>query len=131
MKQRLTLKEELWIAVKYGSVGVLNTLVFTGSIFLLSRTGLHYIYFTAAAYIIAIAFSFIMNMKFTFSRFPGEITKRAVKFAITAIFLMLMAEAIQYMLIEIVRLSETAGIITGMIVYTIAGFLINRLWVFK
>ncbi len=131
MKQRLNLKEEIWIAVKYGSVGVLNTLVFTGSVFLLSKTGLHYMYFTAIAYIIAITFSFIMNMKFTFSRFPGEILPRAIKFVATAILLMLMAEVLQYILIELAAFSELAGIVTGMIAYTIAGFSINRLWVFK
>lgn len=131
MKQRLTLKEEIWIAVKYGSVGVLNTLVFTGSVFLLSKTELHYMYFTAIAYIIAITFSFIMNMKFTFSKFPGKLVQRAIKFITAALVLMLIAEALQYLLIELAGFSEFAGIVTGMICYTIIGFLINRLWVFK
>jgi putative flippase GtrA len=131
MKQKLTLKEELWIAVKYGSVGVLNTLVFTGSVFLLSKTELHYMYFTAIAYIIAISLSFIMNMKFTFSKFPGKVVQRAVKFITVAIFLMLLAEILQYLLIERVGFSEFTGIVLGMISYTITGFLINRLWVFK
>lgn len=131
MNQQINLKGEFWIAVKYGSVGVLNTGVFTGSVFLLSKTGLHYMYFTGIAYIIAISFSFIMNLNFTFSRFPGKVLPRALKFVFTAVLLMMMAEGLQFILIELAGFSELAGILLGMISYTISGFLINRLWVFK
>ncbi len=131
MRNNLSLKEELWIAVKYGLVGALNTLVFTGSVFLFSLTGAGYMYYTAAGYLVAISFSFIMNMKFTFARFPGKVLPRAVKFLTTAATLMLMAERIQFVLIEKAGFAELIGIVTGMICYTAAGFLINRFWVFK
>ncbi len=131
MKSNFQLKNELWIAVKYGIVGVLNTIIFTAGIFILSRTGLHYIYYTAIGYVIAITFSFTMNMKFTFSRFEGRILPRAVKFLLTALTLMLAAEGVQYYLIEFRELNELTGIVAGMIFYTGTGFLINRLWVFR
>ncbi len=131
MQSKFQLKEEIWIAVKYGMVGVLNTIIFSLSIFALSRTELHYMSYTAAGYIIAISFSFIMNMKFTFSRFEGRLFPRAVKFLITALSLMLAAEGVQYYLIEFLELNELTGIVTGMVFYTGTGFLINRFWVFK
>ena len=131
MNSSFSLKEEFWIAVKYGMVGILNTLVFTGSVFLLSRTALGYMYYTAAGYCIAITFSFIMNMKFTFSRFSGKPFPRAVKFLVTALSLMAAAEGVQYILIEYWGFRELMGIVTGMIFYTGTGFLINRLWVFR
>lgn len=131
MDKQLSAKDELWIVFKYGVVGVLNTAVFTGSVYIFSKTGLGYMYYTAAGYIVAITFSFVMNMKFTFSRFPGKLLPRAAKFLITAVSLMTAAELIQYGLIEYAGLTEIIGIITGMICYTGAGFLINRLWVFR
>jgi putative flippase GtrA len=126
-----SLKEELWIAVKYGFVGISNTIVFTASVYLLSLTDMDYMYFTAIGYIIAISYSFTMNLTFTFRRFPGAVLPRAVKFVVTAVSLMLVAEAIQYVLIERVGMRELYGIVLGMITYTAFGFTINRFWVFR
>lgn len=127
----INIKDEIWILTKYGMVGLSNTLVFAGSVLLLSKTGLGYMYYTAIGYIIAITYSFIMNLTFTFSRFPGPVMPRAVKFVGTAVSLMAIAEVVQFVLIENVGLREFFGIVIGMVVYTSAGFLINRLWVFR
>lgn len=124
-------KQELWIAMKYGFVGVLNTLVFTSLVFILSRTGLHYSIYTAISYTIAILFSFVVNMKFTFSKFPGKILPRAVKFISLSLSLMLIVQVIQYLIIDVVLWPELAGILTGMVFYTGTGYILNRLWVFK
>ncbi|MBI9102593.1 MAG: GtrA family protein [Spirochaetales bacterium] len=129
--KKVDLKAEFWTAVKYGLVGVLNTLVFAGVTLALSRLKIHYSIYTGVGYIIAITFSFIMNLKFTFSRFPGKILPRALKFIGVSISLMLIVQGIQFITIEKLNLPELAGVLTGMVFYTGTGFLINRLWVFK
>jgi len=124
-------RAEFWIAFKYGLVGILNTLVFTGTTWLFSLTGIHYSLYTGIGYSVAIGFSFLMNLRFTFSRFPGKTFPRAVRFLITSLGLMLCVQGIQAVMIEGWKTPELAAVLTGMIFYTGTGFLINRLWTFR
>ncbi|RKX84006.1 MAG: hypothetical protein DRP70_13970 [Spirochaetes bacterium] len=54
--------------LRYGSVGLLNTGIFTLSAWLLHRLGWPYPAYTALSYTIAIIFSFFMNYIFTFKK---------------------------------------------------------------
>lgn len=116
-------------ALKYVMVGLLNTAITAVVIFLLMSAGLGIYTSNALGYVVGILFSFVVNSLFTFS--TTLTGKRFIKFLASCavcwvaniitvkIFLMIFSD-----FIYIAQLC-------GMIVYTISGYLINKLWVMK
>lgn len=124
-------KQEFITMVKYGSVGIMNTAVFTAVTYLVSLTGVHYSIYTGIGYIISILFSFFMNNRFTFKKNGGNVTVLLAKFLGVTISLMLLVQLIQYLFIDVVGTKEIIGIIAGMLFYTVTGYILNRNFVFK
>jgi putative flippase GtrA len=116
-------------ALKYVMVGLLNTAITAVVIFLLMSAGVGIYISNALGYVVGILFSFVVNSLFTFS--TTLTGKRFIKFLASCavcwvaniitvkIFLMIFSD-----FIYIAQLC-------GMIVYTISGYLINKLWVMK
>ncbi|WP_262348118.1 GtrA family protein [Raoultella terrigena] len=116
-------------ALKYVMVGLLNTTITAVVIFLLMSAGVGIYISNALGYVLGILFSFVVNSLFTFS--TTLTGKRFIKFLASCavcwvaniitvkIFLMIFSD-----FIYIAQLC-------GMIVYTISGYLINKLWVMK
>ncbi|MEB7601546.1 GtrA family protein [Raoultella terrigena] len=116
-------------ALKYVMVGLLNTAITAVVIFLLMSAGVGIYISNALGYMLGILFSFVVNSLFTFS--TTLTGKRFIKFLASCavcwvaniitvkIFLMIFSD-----FIYIAQLC-------GMIVYTISGYLINKLWVMK
>ena len=121
---------ELLTFMRYGLIGALNALVFAAAAWILSRTAMHYSLYTALAYIIAIASSYVMNSAFTFRLGMRGSTLRAVKFFGVCVFLLGLAELTQWLVIEILSAPTFWGIAAGMAVYSGIGYAVNRLWVF-
>ena len=92
--------------------------------------GFHYSIYTAAGYIVAFVVSYILNGKYTFR--ANQLSQRG--FALFAAIngsLLLCVEVIQAILIEFLHFPEILGVITGMIFYTMAGFILNRKIVYR
>ena len=124
-------KKEMITMIKYGSVGVMNTAVFSGITYLVSLTGVHYSIYTAVGYVVSILFSFFMNNRFTFKENGGDIKRLLAKFLVVTLSLMLMVQLIQYLFIDVMGTKEIIGIIAGMLFYTVSGYILNRNFVFK
>lgn len=117
--------------LRYGVVGILNTGVFALTAWLISRTGAHYVLYTAIAYAVAIFFSFIMNVFFTFRKSDGLLSPMFLKFILVSLLLLGLVEILQLLLIEKLEIREFWGVLGGMVFYTGVGYLANRLWVFQ
>ncbi len=128
---RKKLIAEFWTMVRYGTVGVLNTGLFTLTVWLLHKTGWHYAAYTTLAYSIAILFSFLMNYFFTFRKSTAAIAPMFMKFILVSLSLLGCVQLIQMLLIEKLAWPEVAGVISGMVFYTGMGYILNRLWVFN
>jgi len=134
---------ELFTMLRYGTVGLLNTGLFSLSAWLLHRIGWPYPAYTALSYTIAIIFSFFMNYLFTFRKYlqqpqsenltnrRSSIRSMFLKFLLVSLSLLGCVQLIQLLLIEKLNIPELAGVIAGMVFYTGLGYTINRLWVFK
>ena len=132
--QRLTpsnLVKEFWTMFRYGLVGLMNTGVFVLFAWLLRNMGLHYTAYTAIAYCIAILFSFLMNKLFTFRKKDTSFFFLFSRFLLAALSLAGLVQLIQFFMIEVLEQDELIGVIGGMVFYTGAGYVINRIWVFK
>jgi len=121
---------EITTMVKYGTVGIANTLLSIGTMWLLSLTGLSYRIYSPISYCIGVLCSFVLNTIFTFKK-GDHLARRLTFFLATCVILTGVAQLIQNYLIEHLAQSKLIGIGCGMVFYTLVGYVINRLLVFR
>ncbi|OHD63339.1 MAG: hypothetical protein A2176_00045 [Spirochaetes bacterium RBG_13_51_14] len=127
------LRTEFIKLIKYGFVGVLNTLVCIATMYVFRTIGLEYQSYTLIGYIVAIIFSFFMNKQFTFNYKADDkraVIIRMIRFISVSISLLLLVQLLEWFFIAKMMLSEIPGVGIPMVIYTLIGFLLNRFWVF-
>ncbi|HVT61892.1 MAG TPA: GtrA family protein [Legionellaceae bacterium] len=125
----LTTSQHLRI-VRYFMVGFTNMTVCLLFMYLGSVAGLHYLEYTVLGYFISILYSFYMNLRFTF-RVSGNITKRLILFFVINFTNLGIVEGIEYVMIDIYQYNHLFSIICAMLWYSIAGFAMNSLLVYR
>lgn len=125
----LTTKKHLRI-VRYLLVGLTNTTVCFSFMYLGFLAGLHYLEYTVLGYFVSILYSFYMNLRFTF-RVTGNITKRLIFFFVINLTNLAIVEVIEYVMIDMYKLNHLFSIICAMLWYSLVGFTINTLWVYR
>lgn len=115
--------------LKYGLVGLINTFIFSFTAYLFSLK-YNYVVYTTVAYTVAMICSFLMNKTFTFSS-KGNVGRQVFKFFGMNVTLLAIIQIIQILLIEKGKWEEIYAVVVCMILYTGAGFLINKIIVFK
>ena len=116
-------------AVRYIIVGLANTAMTAVVIFGLMHAGVGIYPSNATGYVVGIIFSFVMNAKFTFSTTLSPL--RFIKFLSTCAFCYILnLIAMKVFFIVIPDAIYTAQVV-GMIIYTTAGFIINKYWTMK
>lgn len=118
-------------------VGVVNTLVGCGAMFLLYNLA-HWSYWlsSAANYVLGGVVSFFLNKYFTFRKREWSWTQ-AVKFAVNVALCWLLAYGLAQPLVRQaladwpVRLQENAAMLVGMCLYTALNYLGQRFFAFR
>ncbi|MDP3561162.1 MAG: GtrA family protein [Legionellaceae bacterium] len=116
--------------VRYLLVGMTNTTVCFVTMYLAALAGLHYLAYTAVGYLVAILYSFFMNLRFTF-RVEGQILKRLSLFFCINLSNLVLVELIEYIMIDIWGVNRLLSILTAMTWYVVTGFLINSYLVYS
>jgi len=118
--------------VKYGLVGLINTLI-TGIILfvLMNVFGVPYDISNAVGYVIGFFNSFIMNKFWTFKENQTSTLKQFIRF--TAVFAVCYSIQLGLVvfLVEKLSLNKNLSQLIGMVFYTLIGFLFNKLFTFK
>lgn len=117
--------------IRYGLVGITNTMITAGSIFfLMNVSNASYIVANTIGYIIGFFNSFFLNKKWTF-RSHGRILEEFFRF----FFIFLVCYGLQLALLiflkETVKVSVNYAQIFAMVFYTIISFLGNKMIAFK
>lgn len=116
--------------IRYVMVGCTNTAVCLVSMYTAYLMGFHYLAYTAIGYLVAIIYSFFMNLHFTF-RVEGRIVKRLSLFFMINLSNLGIVEIIEYVMIDIFYINRLLSIIIAMSWYVITGFLMNNYLVYK
>ena len=116
-------------AFRYIIVGLANTAITAVVIFGLMHAGVGVYLSNATGYVVGIIFSFVMNAKFTFSTTLSPL--RFIKFLSTCAFCYILnLIAMKVFFIVIPNAIYTAQVV-GMVIYTTAGFILNKYWSMK
>ena len=115
--------------IKYALVGLANTAITAVVIFACMHSGMGVYSANAAGYLCGIIFSFVANTLFTFSSTLSP--NRFAKFLLSCLICWVI-NALAIKLFLVVYPSELyISQLVGMVIYTLTGFVINKLWVMK
>ncbi len=125
--QKLFNKYERFI--KFGIVGVINTVISLAvyNVFLL--LGLNYLVANAIGYIVGIFNGYVLSSKYVFKAKMD--TKKGSKFILTYISSFFIGSVILFLLVEYLKISKAIAPIFVIIFNLIYNYLINKIWTFK
>ena len=117
--------------IKFGLVGVLNTLINWIIFALLNFVGVYYIVANVIAYAIATANSYIWNSKWVFKYNGKDKKETTAKFIILNLIGLALNTAILYFLVDILSLNKLVGLVITTAIVMIINYIVNKIWVFK
>lgn len=117
--------------VKYAAVGVANTFLYAGLLFVFLR----YVeaskpILVALAFLLAMSFQYLANRAFTF-RSQKKINSELPRYLFAALLNYLITLLVVYVSIDFFLTSEVWASIIASLVTAVSGYLLALLWVFK
>ena len=117
--------------VKFGLVGVLNTLINWIIFALLNFIGVYYIVANVIAYVIATANSYIWNSKWVFKYNGKNKNETTAKFVILNLIGLGLNTGILCLLVDMVGFNKLIALVITTGIVMIINYIVNKLWVFK
>lgn len=118
--------------IKYGLVGVMNTLITAVVLFtLMNCFGVSYTTSNAAGYIAGFINSFIMNKLWTFKENQLPTIKQFIRFTAVFVFCYFIQRGLLIFLVEELAINKNISQLIGMVFYTLISFILNKLFAFK
>lgn len=117
--------------IKFGLVGVLNTIINWILFILLNSMGIYYIISNIIAYSISTLNSYLWNSKWVFKYTGDNVNQTTFKFIILNIIGLVLNTIILFLLVDIIKLPKIIALIIATGIVMILNYFINKLWVFK
>jgi putative flippase GtrA len=127
MKKHLDLLKQF---IKFGIIGVSNTLVSLAVYYALVHFGMHYLPANVAGFVLGTLNSYYWNNKFVFRRTDGHL-RTIAKMYVCYTFTFLLSSGLLVLQIEYFDISEYIAPLVNIPITMIINFCINKLWVFK
>ena len=117
--------------VKFGMVGVINTLVNWIIFFILNALGMYYILANIIAYILGTVNSYLWNTLWVFKYKDKASTETTIKFIILNLIGLGLNTGILYVLVDLCNLNKFIGLVITTAIVMIINYIVNKLWVFS
>lgn len=117
--------------IKFGLVGVSNTLVNWIIFFILNSIGVYYITSNIIAYLIATVNSYFWNSKWVFKYKKEESIRTSLKFILLNLIGLVLNSIILYLLVDLFNYNKMISLIIATGIIMIINYFINKVWVFK
>ena len=117
--------------VKFGMVGVINTLVNWIIFFILNALGMYYILANIIAYILGTVNSYLWNTLWVFKYKDKASTETTIKFIILNLIGLGLNTGLLYVLVDLCNLNKFIGLVTTTAIVMIINYIVNKLWVFS
>lgn len=117
--------------IKFGMVGVINTLVNWIIFFILNALGMYYILANIIAYILGTVNSYLWNTLWVFKYKDKASTETTIKFIILNLIGLGLNTGILYVLVDLCNLNKFIGLVITTGIVMIINYVVNKLWVFS
>ena len=117
--------------IKFGIVGILNTLINWTIFAILNFLGMYYIISNIIAYVIATINSYIWNSKWVF-KYRGEDKKETTgKFILLNLFGLSLNTVILYLFVDLMRFNKLIALVITTIIVMIINYILSKFIIFK
>ena len=116
--------------IKFGIVGVSNTLISLAIYYVLVFIGLHYILSNAIAFLISVLNAYYWNRKYVFRSRESKATVLPKIYA-TYGFTFFLGTGLLFLMVDIIGISNLVAPLLNLFITTPTNFVLNRFWVFK
>ncbi|MDR1754989.1 MAG: GtrA family protein [Eubacterium sp.] len=116
--------------LKFGVVGVSNTLIHLGVYYLLLNFNVFYILANISGFLISVCNAYFWNSKFVFKNAQKKNIKSFIKSLSVYSFTFLLSNGLLYFYVEILYISEWVAPLINIVVITPINFLLNKFWAF-
>ena len=116
--------------IKFGIVGVINTLSSWVFYYSLLFLGVHYIIATTVAYILSSIIGFILNKVWVFKS-KNKVSSSLFKYIVTYGSSYLLNVGVMYLLVDIIGISDKIAPLLVLFVTVPYNYIFSKLWVFK
>jgi len=121
-----------WQFFKFCLVGLTNLAIYLAIYYLITRVGhLHYIYGSIGGFLVAVTWSFVINLNWTFKHKTGDRRQQYVKFIIANLIGMGINLLLLSFFIEIIGLYDLAAQLVCTVFVAFINFGLNRFWTFR
>ncbi|MDX1734088.1 MAG: GtrA family protein [Halioglobus sp.] len=119
------------LALRFGVVGVLNTLVHVcTTVLLVEGLEVHPVPASVAGFVLAVIVSFLLNTFWTF-RQADELARRFLRFFVVSVSAMLLNTLIMYVAVEWLHWHYLLGLLVVLLVVPPYNFFLNLLWSYR
>jgi len=130
-KSKEDLKRVLRQFIKFGIVGVSNTLISLAIYYLLVSLGVNYIVSNTVAFVISVLNAYYWNNKYVFQKSSRSHFVALMRTYIAYGFTFLLGTALLYIMVRHLSISKYIAPLINLCFTIPINFLINKLWAFK
>lgn len=118
--------------IKFCIVGMTNLVIYMSVYWLFTRlAGWHYIAASIGGFLVAVSWSFTINLNWTFRHKTGDRRHQYIKFFISNIAVMLLNLMFLTFFIEILKIYDLFGQFLASVIGAFVNFSLNRFWTFN
>ena len=117
--------------VKFGLVGVLNTLINWIIFTMLNFMGVYYIIANVIAYVIATINSYTWNSRWVFKYNGKDQKETTTKFILLNLAGLALNTMILYLLVDLIGLNKLISLVITTVIVMVINYIVNKIWVFK
>lgn len=129
------MKSEIYQFIKFGLVGISNTLIAYVAYSICVYIGIHYLIANAIGFFISVLNAYYWSDRFVFKKGEGEsrstiwtIAKTYIAYGSTGL---LLASILLYLYVDKLHISEYLAQLLVLVVTILLNFIINKFWSFK
>lgn len=117
--------------IKFGLVGVSNTLISLGTYYLLYFLGVNYLIANAAGFVISVLNSYYWNNKYVFKKTQNGNLKPLIKTFMSYGVTFLLSTALLFVMVQCAKISEVIAPVITLVITIPINFIMNKFWAFK
>ena len=117
--------------IKFGIVGISNTLIHLAVYYVLSVLGVHYLIANGIAFIISVYNAWYWNQKYVFEHDGRENAKKIFKVYVVYAFSFFISMASMFLMVEVISISELIAPVLNLFITVPLNFCLNKFWVFS
>ncbi|MCM3654660.1 GtrA family protein [Metabacillus litoralis] len=116
--------------LKFGTVGIFNTLITIGSFMLLLSVGVNYLLANIISYGLGVINSYYWNKNWVFEAMPGQ-KNLFLKFVVVNLITLLINTLSLYLLVDHLGIHPIIGQFISTGIGMVINYLLNKRWTFK